>query len=693
VRLRAISLRPGTRHYGDMSVATESRVGWGVAGLSAGVVGFWLVGGGLRDARLGFTAFVADAYPNIVFGLAFPVVGAMILSRLPRHRLGTLYLLCGLASSITLASYSYARQGLGGHAVSLPGAVVAGWVSSWVWLCGPVPLVTLGVLWFPDGRMPSRRWWPVAAAASLFVVIGVFSIAVRPGPLENHPTSDNPFGLPLPRGWFNLVDTTPLQTVLVGAVAGSLAALVVRYRRGSSEVRDQLRWFLVAFTLLIASLALGENARAGVLRSLPTLVMLPLFPVTVGVAVLRGRLYGVDLAVRRSLIYGWLLAIGLVVYAAVVVVMDTILRGHATPAVTLLAAGTVAVLYQPIRLRLQLSADRMLYGERGDPYTVLARLGRRLEQAGTAGQTLPEAVDTIAAALRLPFVAVEVTGDRPHFPTAAHGTAAPQQPLRVPLIHAGETLGHLVVGRRNEREDFTPAERRLLDDLGRQVAVAVHAVLLERALRRSRERVIVARDDERLRLRRDLHDGLGPALAGIALGVDAARNMMGNDPSAADTLLGTLKEETLGCVGEVRRIIDDLRPLALEDLGLRAAIVAFVDRLSSREESLSISLEIPDPFPPLPDAVENAAYRIAIEALTNVTRHAQARSCLVRLDAEADLMVEICDDGIGLPTGRLSGVGLESMRHRATTLGGRCLFNTLETGGTRVLVQLPLAAS
>ena len=184
-------------------------------------------------------------------------------------------------------------------------------------------------------------------------------------------------------------------------------------------------------------------------------------PLSVGVAVLRRRLDGAEVAVRRSLVYGWLLAAGLAVYAGVVLVLDAVLRGHAAPVVTLVAAGAVAVIYQPLRLRLQRAADRMLFGDRGDPYAVLAGLGRRLQAAGSAEQTLPETVQAIAAALRLPYVAVELPDDPPAQPTAAHGASADPDPVVIPLTHGGDVVGRLVVARRDTRNDLTPAERRL----------------------------------------------------------------------------------------------------------------------------------------------------------------------------------------------------------------------------------------
>jgi two-component system, NarL family, sensor kinase len=688
----------GNGHADAMSVTAGPRLGWGLAGLSAAVVAFWAVSGGLRDlAQLGFVAFVGNVYPNIVFALGFPTAGAMILSRLPGHRLGQLYCWSGLAAALTLATYSYAQQGLVDRPGSLPGALGAAWVSSWIWLCGVVSLLTFGVLWFPDGRAPSRRWWPVSWAAGLFLALGVMSVALRPGPLENHPSRDNPLGLPLPRSWFDLVGNSATQPLVLFAALGALAALVLRYRRGSAEVRAQLRWFLAAVALVLASVALaGKSADVAAERLLPTLVTLPLLPLSVGVAVLRGRLYGVEPVVRRSLVYGWLLAAGLAAYAAVVLTLDTVLRGHAQPLVSLIAAAAVAVLYQPLRLRLQHSADRMLYGDRGDPYGVLARLGRRMEQAGSSETALLDTVDAIAAALRLPYVAVRLTGDPEDQPTAEHGSPPGLAPLHLPLGQGGGSLGALTVGRRDLREELTARERRLLADVARQVAIAAHAVLLDRALRRSRQRLVMATEEERRRIRRELHDGLGPALAGVALGVDAARNILRRDPGSADTLLADLKHETLGCVTEVRRIVDDLRPPALDELGLLPALAAFADRLSTRDESLHVTLDVPDFLPPLPAAVEAAAYRIAVEALTNVSRHAQAQSCQLSIGVspgtgpDGELTVEVRDDGIGIPALPRTGVGLGSMTERAAELGGSCRVVIPLGGGTQVRAHLPM---
>lgn len=676
-----------------MRMASNPRVGWAVSWLSAGLVGFWLVLGGAGDVgHQGLRYFIETAYASIVFALAFPVVGALIMSRMPGgHRLGWLYCLAGLASSLTLVAYSYAERGLVDHSPALPGALAAGWLSSWIWMCGFGPLLTFGVLGFPDGRLPSSRWRPLAVFAGMTLGVGIVSIALRPGPLENHPNRNNPVGLPLPRSWFDSAVGAGWLVALLLAVLGSFAALAFRYRHGSAEDRGRMRWFLVAVGLIIVAIAIPANSPVGFVGSLLSLLALPLLPLSVAVAVLRHRLDDMGMAVRRSLVYGWLLAGGLALYAGVVLSLDTLLRGHAQPGVALVGAGAVAVLYQPLRQRLIRATDRMLYGERGDPYAALRSLGERLEAAGTAEQSLPAAVTAIAASLRLTYVAIELPGDQRGLPTAHHGSKRSDATVSIPLMHGGILVGQLVVGRRDEHEPLTTAELHLLDDLARHVSMAAHTVLLDRDLRRSHERLVVAREEERKRLRRDLHDGLGPALAGIALGLDAARNTSGRDDQTTDDLLRDLKDETLNCVGEVRRIVDDLRPPVLHELGLLAALTAFADRLSSRDDKLVVAVMSPDPLPELPAAVEVAAYRIATEAMTNVARHASAESCLIRLDAADYLRLEVCDDGVGMNGTPVQGVGLASMVDRAIELGGQCTVDQVDSGGTRVLARLPLA--
>jgi signal transduction histidine kinase len=250
----------------------------------------------------------------------------------------------------------------------------------------------------------------------------------------------------------------------------------------------------------------------------------------------------------------------------------------------------------------------------------------------------------------------------------------------------------LVLSPRARGEDFSPADRRLLDHIAREAGVAAHAVRLTADLQHSRERLVTAREEERRRIRRDLHDGLGPALASLTLKADAARNLLSNDPAAAGALLSDLKTQTQFAIADIRRLVYELRPPALDELGLVAAIHAQAAQYDGHGDGLAISVvTTPPDLPPLPAAVEVAAYRIVSESLTNVVRHAHARHCQVRITCDGGLRLEIADDGVGLGATSHSGVGLQSMRERAAELGGVCLVEpAADHGGTRVLARLPL---
>jgi signal transduction histidine kinase len=356
--------------------------------------------------------------------------------------------------------------------------------------------------------------------------------------------------------------------------------------------------------------------------------------------------------------------------------------------ISLIATGLVAVLFQPVRIWLQRGVNRLLYGQRDEPYAVVARLGRRLENTLAPDAVLSAIVETVAQALNLPYAAILLKQDEA-FTTAAVYGGPVEGPLTLPLSYQAEAVGQLVLGPRQRGEAFTPADRRLLEDLARQVGMAAHAVRLTSDLQRSRERLVTAREEERRRLRRDLHDGLGPALGSLTLQLDTARTLFKRDPAAADALLVDLKGQVQSAITDIRRLIYALRPPTLDELGLIVAIREQVARY--RQPGLSITLTTPERLPPLPAAVEVALYRIAQEALTNVVRHAHASSCALCLAVGHDVCLEVRDDGQGLPADYRAGVGVTSMRERAAELGGACRIEPGAAGGTRVYVRLPLA--
>jgi signal transduction histidine kinase len=370
-----------------------------------------------------------------------------------------------------------------------------------------------------------------------------------------------------------------------------------------------------------------------------------------------------------------------------------LLQGGGNVFVSLVASGLVAALFQPLRGYFQRAVNRLMYGERDEPYKVVTRLGQRLEAALAPDAVLPAIVETVREALKLPYVAIVLTQDEPHGIVASG--APVDDPLRLPLLYQGELIGELRLAPRTPGEGFSPADRRLLDDLGRQAGIAAHAVRLHMHtlrlasdLQQSRERLVSAREEERRRLRRDLHDGLGPALAGLTLKIDAAHDELESDVDAAAALLRDLKADVQAAIADIRRLVYALRPPALDELGLVAALRLHLTHYQS--PGLQIAVDAPDALPTLPAAIEVAIYRIVTEALTNVVRHAQAQTCHICLRLADMLELEVVDDGLGLPVGYQVGVGLLGMRERAAELGGSCTIASLPSGGTRVHVRLPL---
>jgi signal transduction histidine kinase len=479
---------------------------------------------------------------------------------------------------------------------------------------------------------------------------------------------------------------------MVAILFAGIASLVVRYRRSRGTERQQLKWFV--YGAAMPPLALLGNDLFPSLSWLIGGVGVACVPVAIGIAVLKYRLYDIDVIVNRTLVYGALTACVVGIYVLVVGYLGALFRSGGDLPVSLVATGIVAVLFAPLRDRLQRAANRLMYGERDDPYAVLSRLGRRLETTLAPEATLRTVVEITAQALKLPYAAINLKRDDGEFVTAAQYGEPADEPITLPLAYGSELVGQLILSPRSPGEAFSPSDKRLLDDLARQAGVAVHAARLTADLQRSRERLVTAREEERRRLRRDLHDGLGPRLAAQTLKVGSARMLFAHDPAAADALLEGLETDMEAALSDIRRLVYDLRPPALDELGLAGAIRETAARYDTN--GLRTSVDAPERLPALPAAVEVAVYRIVGEALANVVRHANARSCAVRLSAsDGELLVEVSDDGVGLSAGgaRAPGVGLYSMRERAEELGGSCRIESPPAGGTRVFARLPLEAS
>jgi signal transduction histidine kinase len=630
---------------------------------------------------------------SVASALVWVVVGTLIFWRRSDNWIALFASLCLIM---------FGTFGLNGSALALPDQDPALWLPvRLLALFSNVALFTF-VLNFPNGRFVPRwsRW-----AIILFAAHDVFFF-LFPGSI------------------FNLAESfPPLDFALLATLASiAIGSQLYRYRQVSTPVeRQQTKW--VVFGLVSAGLGVLmfevpiSGSPFGQFDPLYALAIqtalfgsLLLIPLSIGVAILRYRLWDIDVVINRTLVYGTLSAIVVALYTLIVVALGELFLARADLAVSLVATGVVAVLFAPLRERLQRGANRLMYGERDDPYEVLSRLGRRLEATIAPKAVLETIVETIAQALKVPYAAIELKQNGARSETAAEYGTPKGEPLDLPLVYQRETVGHLIVATRAPGEIFSPADVRLLEDLARQVEVAVHAIRLTQDLQHSRERLVTTREEERRRLRRDLHDGLGPTLGYLTLGLDTACRLLTQDPKGAEALLRELKAQTQEAISDVRRLVYGLRPPALDDLGLIPAIrqqaakhgLLVEDLLGGQGSGWAnehntwpvFSVEASEDLPLLPAAVEVACYRIAQEAIANAARHSGASTCHVRLslnEANGSLELEVADDGVGVAEGRKSGVGMNSMRERAEELGGTLTVETLPEGGTRVLSRLPLS--
>ena len=562
------------------------------------------------------------------------------------------------------------------------------WERQWpfdLWFAVAFGLLLVCLYLFPDGKFVPHGTLALTGILVVWMLLQLFNPALYPWRMSRQ----------------NFV------LIIVSMLSTGAFALLYRYRYHSDAVqRRQIRWIiwgaLAAVLGILLPILLGWP-NSGSVRLLSDFVINPasqllklLFPLSIAFAIRRHRLWNIDFLINRALVYGALTLIVAGIYVIVVGTLGTTIQGRSNLLISILATGLVAVLVQPLRDRLQRGVNRMMYGERDDPVTVLSRLGQRLEGTLAPDAVLPSLVETVAQTLKLPYVAIETTTDH-HFespPTIAYGNSQPDV-IHLPLIYQSESIGQLVVAPRAPGEALSPMDRHLLENIAHQAGMAVHAVSLTADLQRSRQRLVTTREEERRRLRRDLHDGLGPNLASQGLKLAAVKQLLQNDPSSAIPLLEQVMSQNKSTVEEVRRLVYGLRPPALDELGLVAAIRDYTAALDGKA---SLQIEVTEPtggLPPLSAAVEVAAYRIVLEALTNVIRHAQAHQCAIRFSlvkngSNNNLQIEIIDDGIGLPHELRAGVGLRSMRERAEELDGKLTVES-QPSVTRVLAILPIS--
>jgi two-component system, NarL family, sensor kinase len=599
---------------------------------------------------------------NTAIGLSAAPCGLLIARAKPDNPIGWLFLIMGIAPLLTAAT---APLMIYGAAHDWPQfalrLLVTIYMFSWSW--GIFCCLPLILQLFPTGKPLSRRWavlcWLTVANAAL-------------GNMFVGPTPEYCASSFLVAPWWAVTEGISAQ-VAQPVVLASVASLVVRFIRGTETVRQQVLWLLVAVILVI----LINAPTWFTMPSGQTIVLLlsfPLIPAAVTVAVLRHGLYDVRIVLSRVVVYAVLTAGVIAIYVGLVAVLDRVLRGIGAPVIAALA---IALAFNPVRVRLQRLVDRAVYGTRRDPVAAVSAVGQRL-----AGDDLGGVADALRESLRLSYVAVE----RKDASIVESGEQAATLQTW-PLSYDAEPLGRLFVGPRHGERQLSRSDQKIIDLLAAPLAIVLHAQALTEDLRVSRERVIDAAEEERNRLRRELHDSLGPLLTGAAFKADGIALAAQSRPERAESLAIELADQLRQSVEGVRQLAYGLRPAALDELGLVGAL----REEGSRYGPVKVIIQAPESMPALPSSVEVAAYRIAAEALTNVVRHSDAKLASVQLTTDdGTLEMIITDDGSSTAPWS-PGLGLASIQTRASEVGGACEAGPTAEGG-RVVAVLPLGA-
>ncbi|MET9244144.1 sensor histidine kinase [Nonomuraea sp. NPDC003709] len=628
----------------------------------------------------------AVSWPAAVSGLAQAVPGALLLRRLPRHP---------VAWVLTLSGVHWALNGFSGawsvYAIyTSPGGFAAAPAYWFYARFGAALLVGLPllILLFPDGRLPAAKGWRRLSIAGLGLagylpLVWLFVPASAMMRFQNAPLPPEIMRLGLDAVSLEL--PYEVWAALLGlARAGAAVSLIIpcavmvhRYRRADAERRAQIRWLTWAALADMFVLMVPLEQLSSVLLC----VGIALTSAAVLIAVTEYRLYDIDRLLPATFLYGMLAVLVVAIDVAVFTVAGSVLGERDS---ALAAIAIVSVAYAPLRTWLWRAARRLVRGARDDPYAMVSTLAERLEVTTEPDAQLAALAHTVSEAFRLPYVRVEI--ERPGGVRTVVEHGAPDGPqLSLPVAYRDEAVGRLVLC----RADLTERDQRLLGDLVRQAAQAARASELSADLQRIRARLVTAREEERRRIRRDLHDGLGPSLGAVALRIETARNLAATAPAESDRILEQTAAEVSVVLADVRRLVHDLRPPALDELGVLRAVEQQADRV--RSGGLQIAVTGDDALGSLPAAVEVAAYRIVSEALANVVRHAAATHCEIMLGVRGrTLEITVRDDGRGIGNDVEAGVGMLSLRERAAELGGECRVTCPPGGGTLVRARLPL---
>ena len=688
-----------------MTSTLRTLLGWGPASVAFALFGLALWLGVTRPpAAAPFTpGDVLWAFP---YNISFPLVGAVVVSRRPTHPVGWVLIGIGLTLGIGVSLTE-----LSNHMLTVPVPKLEALVNfgNSAFSIGGLVLVIVLLLLFPDGRLKSRRWLVVLSLALTvfagFVLGTVFADTLNAGSTPPTPTPKNPFAYPpIGHSLYFLVANTGFA-IYAGLLLAAVVSVFLRFRGAGPELRQQLKWFTFAAVVVAAATALGSVL--GLIPGVPgsvalasqiaiTLALISL-SASIGIAILRHRLFDIDLVLSRTLTYGVLAALIAAVYVGVVVGVGALVGRGSTSnlLLSLLATAVLALAFQPLRLRLNRVANRLVYGSHATPYELLQQFTRQVAQSVSADEALPRMAQLLAEATFAQRADVWLYRSGAQVPVAGWPSFDPEARIDMPtevveVRHHGRLLGALSLTRR-DGDTLTPTEQRLVDGLALQAGLLLRNFSLASELRgrlddlkASRLRLIAAQDEERRRLERDLHDGAQQHLVAlrVKLGLlaERARELApGLEPDVQE-----LNADSQAALENLRDLARGVYPPLLESQGLGPALAAQVRRLSVPVSVVADSSRYARD-------VEGAVYFCCSEALQNLAKHAEANAGAVVLErSNGRLRFEVRDDGRGFELDGRAGSGLQNMRDRVEALGGSLEVRSDTGAGTTVEGWLPV---
>ena len=640
---------------------------------------------------------------TIALSLALAIVGALLASRVPSNAIGWIF--CGLAILGAFVGFTteYARWALIHEGGRPPFALESAWLQEWIWI--PL-LLGLGlVAWiFPDGSFLSRRWKVAGLVGAALGLVPMVINAMLPQLtiFAGHPNPLHTSGAWIP-------DAANVSVMLVFPVlVGGAVSAGARFQRGRGDERQQIKWLLLSVSALGAAIAVyavtlltGLDINAG-LGDVVMYLAIGAFigiPVSIGVAILRYRLYDIDLVINKAVVYGALALFITAVYLLVVIGIGSLIGYASDPVLSAIAAAIVALAFQPVRRSAQRLANRVVYGKRATPYEVLADLGERLASEYAADDVLDRIAVVVADGVAAQRAVVWLLSDHELRPAAVRPIGASAAPvvvdgdrtpanaggLRVfPILHQGALLGAIGV-EKPANDPLTASDDKLVSDLAAQAGLVVRNVRLIEDLRASRRRLVAAQDEERRRLERNIHDGAQQQLVALSVKARLTEQMIERDPEKARDLAAQIQTETTAALEDLRDLARGIYPPLLADKGLVPALEA-----QARKTPVPVAVEAIG-VERFERDVEAGVYFCVLEALNNVSKYANASRVDVRLsNGDGRLTFEVRDDGAGFDVTATSfGTGLRGMRDRLEALGGTLEVRTQPNAGTRVLGSVP----